>query len=232
MYDINNLNIGKALRKYRKLKHLSLQYVGDKIYKTKATMSKYENGEITPDFNTVLELCNILDIDLSTLVPSINSICSSNLPFDTDTLYLYYLTSNKLITSTIKIQTGTNNKYLAYFYNGIKNNAENPAYYYEGNIEYFENVAYMNFKNIDFSRLGMERVQIIINLPLSNINNYYNCFITEFSSNFIPVVKKGILSTTSLDKSKINFKKLKVSPQELKRISTDNAWLLDTELHD
>lgn len=60
MYDIKNVNIGKLFRKYRKLKHLSLDYVGEKVFKNKATISKYEKGKIIPDFITVLEICNVL----------------------------------------------------------------------------------------------------------------------------------------------------------------------------
>ena len=98
MYNTNQINIGQILRKYRKIKHLSLQDVGDKIYKSKATISKYEKGKIIPDFITALELCNVLDIDLSKILPAnIQNHVITN-PFNADTLYLYYVTSNKLIS--------------------------------------------------------------------------------------------------------------------------------------
>lgn len=232
MYDISNINIGKLLRKYRKLKHLSLQYVGEMIYKNKGTISKYENGEIIPDFTTVLELCNILEIDLSHLVPSVSPICTSALPFSTDTLYLYYLTSKKLITSTIKIENGIDGKFIAYFYNGIKKDVKTYAYYYEGDIECSENIVYMNFKNRSSHKLEIERVQIIISLPLSNTVNCYNCFITGLTPNFLPIIKRGILTDASLDKSKIDFNKLKISREELQKLSNDNTWILDTKLYD
>ena len=128
LYDITNTNLGEVLRKQRKLKHLSLEYVGNMVYKTKATISKYEKGEIIPDFITVLELCNVLEIDISKLAPSVAEIYTSILPFNTDTLYLYYVTSNKLMSSIIKLRFGTNNTYSASLYNGTKNNVVNSKY--------------------------------------------------------------------------------------------------------
>lgn len=232
MYDVNPSNLGELLRKYRKIRHLSLQYIGDKIYKSKGTISKYETGEIIPDFLTVLELCNILDIDLSSIAPLKFQNNTLKSPFNTSTLYLYYLTSNKLISSTIEIKNGINNTFHAYFYNGIKDNITNCAYYYEGTLEYLDNIAYMNFKNISTHKLEIERVQIIISLPLSNTSDYFNCFVTGLTPNYIPIIKRGIISTVPLDISKINMKKLKVSRTEIQKILNDNAWMLDSKLYD
>ena len=68
MYNTNQTNIGEILRNYRKIKHLSLEDVGNKIYKSKATISKYEKGAIIPDFITTLELCNVLDWRVDMLI--------------------------------------------------------------------------------------------------------------------------------------------------------------------
>lgn len=120
MYNTNQTNIGEILRSYRKIKHLSLEDVGNKIYKSKATISKYEKGEIISDFITTLELCNVLGINLSDILPlDTESTILAN-PFNTDTLYLYYVTSNKLISSIIKINHTVSDVFQAQFYNGVK----------------------------------------------------------------------------------------------------------------
>lgn len=231
MYDITNINLGEILRSQRKLKHLSLEYVGDHIYKTKATISKYEKGEIIPDFITVLELCNVLDIDISKLAPSITGIYTSKLPLNTNTLYLYYLTSNKLISSTIKLEPGVNNIYSAHFYNGIKTTTKNSVYF-KGTVEFSPAITYMNFRNINFAKMKLEQVQIIISTPLSNTSDYFNCFITGLTPDFFPIVKRGLITTMPLDTYKIDIKKFKISKEELQKISTNNAWILDTKIYD
>ncbi len=232
MYDISHINIGEKIRKYRKIKHLSLEYVGEKIFKKKATISKYEKGEIIPDFVTVLEICNVLDIDLSTLCPSILPIFSANSVFNSDTLYLYYLTGKKLITSIIKLQPNINDKSVAFFYNGVKENADTSAYYYEGIITYSDTVTYMSFRNTSSNKLKTEEVQITITQPLSNANTCYNCFVSGLTPNFIPIIKRGLISTIPLTFNKSSIKKLQISKKELQNISDNNAWLLNSQLYD
>lgn len=228
MYDINNIKLGEILKKYRKLKHYSLEDIGNRIYKTKATVSKYENGEIIPDFITVLELCNILNIEISNLFPSISEVFTSNLPFNNNVLYLYYFISNKLITATIKIDGFKDGKYYAFIYSGIQKDFDNCKYYYEGTVEPSQTVTYMNFRNINYNKNNLEQVQIIINIPISNTSEKYDCFITGLTPNYLPIIKKGIITTTLLDSSQIDIKKIQISKQELQKISIDNAWILDT----
>lgn len=224
LYDINSIKLGETLKKYRKLKHYSLEDIGNRIYKTKATVSKYENGEIIPDFITVLELCNILNIEVSKLLPSVSEVFTSNLPFTNDVLYLYYFISDKIITSTIKIDGFKDGKYYALFYDGIQKSFDN-CNYYEGTVEPSQTVTYMNFKNINYNNL--EQVQIIINIPMSNISEQYDCFITGLTPNYLPIIKKGIITTTPLDTSQIDTQRLQISKQELQKISINNAWILD-----
>lgn len=231
MYNINNLNIGETLRKYRKIKHLSLEYVGEHIYKTKATISKYEKGEIIPDLYTLLELCNILGINLSSIIPYIQEVYKrSPFPFESNKLYMYYLTENKIIESNIEFSFETNEPVIS-FYNGIKKDST-YAYFYEGTMEYTDNIIYLNLKNISSKKLDIERVQIIIPLPLSNVSNCFKCFITGLTPNFLPIVKRGIVSTEPIKLEAKHIKKLKISNEEMQNIINNNAWILDSKLYD
>ena len=182
---------------------MSLEDVGNKIYKSKATISKYEKGAIIPDFITTLELCNVLGINLSDILSlnTENTIFSN--PFNTDTLYLYYVTANKLISSIIKINNNTSDVFQAQFYNGVKTDIASCAYYYEGSLEFLDNIAYVNLKNV-----------------------------TGLTPNYLPIIKKGLISTFPLEISKINIKKLKLSRPEVRKILNDNAWILDSKLYD
>lgn len=227
MYSIENLSVGKIIRKYRKIKHLSMEQVGKIIGKTKATISKYEKDEIIPDFLTTLEICNVLNVSLDTLFPE---SLTTNLPFNSNCIYMYYLTENKLISSTIEF---INNSNAVRFYNGIKNeDKENCAYYYEGTFEYLENMLYINLKNLSSPRLEMERVQIIISLPLSNSNNCFNCFMTGLTPNYIPTIKKGIITASILKETPALVKKLEISKEELREISSNNSWIMNIKLYD
>ena len=62
-----NQHIGGRIRAYRKEQKMTLQQLADKIHKSRATVSKYENGEITLDIETLSEISDALHVSLSQL---------------------------------------------------------------------------------------------------------------------------------------------------------------------
>jgi len=66
MSEINR-HIGARIRMYRKAKEMTLQQLADRIHKSRATVSKYENGEITLDVETLLEISTALQVGLNQL---------------------------------------------------------------------------------------------------------------------------------------------------------------------
>ena len=55
-----NEHIGGRIRMYRKARELTLQQLADLIHKSRASVSKYENGEITLDVETLSEIADVL----------------------------------------------------------------------------------------------------------------------------------------------------------------------------
>ncbi len=66
MEDIKTY-IGARIRNYRKMKKLTLQQLADAIHKSRATVSKYENGEIAVDVETLYEISAALDVEMDQL---------------------------------------------------------------------------------------------------------------------------------------------------------------------
>lgn len=112
MYEIDIINLGNKIKEYRKARNLSIQDLGDIIGKSKTTVNRYETGEIIPDIITVMEICNTLGIDLNDIcdkdVHSLEKDVNNN-PFDSDLLYLYYISINGVVISSIEIKK---NKYI------------------------------------------------------------------------------------------------------------------------
>ena len=48
-----NLQVGSLVRRYRKEQGLTLQELAERIHKSRASVSKYENGEIVLDIGTL-----------------------------------------------------------------------------------------------------------------------------------------------------------------------------------
>lgn len=112
MYEIDIINLGNKIKEYRKARNLSIQDLGDIIGKSKTTVNRYETGEIIPDIITVMEICNTLGIDLNDIcdkdVHSLEKDVNNN-PFDSDLLYLYYISINGVVISSTEIKK---NKYI------------------------------------------------------------------------------------------------------------------------
>ena len=51
-----SLHVGSRIRLYRKAKKLTLLALSQKIHKSKATLSKYETGDITIDIETLFDI--------------------------------------------------------------------------------------------------------------------------------------------------------------------------------
>ena len=111
MYEIDIINLGNKRKEYRKARNLSIQDLGDMIGKSKTTVNRYETGEIIPDIITAMEICNTLGIDLNDIcdkdVHSLEKDVNNN-PFNSYLLYLYYISTNGVVISSIEIKK---NKY-------------------------------------------------------------------------------------------------------------------------
>ena len=57
-------HVGQRIKKYRKSRGYTIEQFSVMINKSKATVSKYENGTITIDIDTLYDISQKLDIDL------------------------------------------------------------------------------------------------------------------------------------------------------------------------
>ena len=56
--------VGKQIKKHRKRSGLTIEEFSQKIGKSKATVSKYENGAISIDIETLQEIADALEIPM------------------------------------------------------------------------------------------------------------------------------------------------------------------------
>lgn len=62
------MNLGEVLLEQRKLKHLSQEEVAERLGVTRQTVSKWETGQSTPDFDKILPLCELYGISANELL--------------------------------------------------------------------------------------------------------------------------------------------------------------------
>ena len=92
--------VGEQIRKYRKAGKMTLQDLADAIHKSRATICKYENGDISVDIETLYEISQILQVSMSQLTTGLPETASkpSNAPgkgqkspfFQAQRLYFYF----------------------------------------------------------------------------------------------------------------------------------------------
>lgn len=237
IYKIDDINIGKTIQNYRKLKNYTLSDVGNFIHKSKATVSKYENNQIIPDAITLLELCNCLGIHISDFFPASQEIDNSSLslfnPFGTNKLFMYYYTDNKLISSIIEIFI-VKNEYNCKLYNGIKDcsSYQHCAYYYEGTFESNKTTAYFTLNNSSHKNNMLEKVQIVVNIPWSDDIDVCKGLILGLTPNSQPVVKKLIISSHEIHDIHKYKNAITFSKEDAKKIYHEGALIIENKNFD
>lgn len=226
MYNLDILALGKKIKEYRKLQGISIEELGKVIGKNKGTVARYESGEIVMDIITVLEICNALNIDIIDLC-DINASSIENKaiinPFDSNLLYLYYISKGGLIISSIEIEETSycNNVIMK---NGIINNGYKQEY--AGILESNYNTVFICLTNA-ISNPGLDKFQIEIDLHSKEGNKYYGMFLGVSDNTHKPTVRKCILMKDYL-KSKeelLNiFEQLQINQDDIEDMKKIKYW--------
>ena len=92
--------LGKKLRARRRTKHMTLSDLSKKLNKSVATISKYEKGEVLISIDTLVDICQILNIDIASLLPITSTDKSAAeiaryQNYFSDKLYLYWFNGEK-----------------------------------------------------------------------------------------------------------------------------------------
>ena len=63
-----SIHVGQRIRLYRKTKNLTIETFAGMIHKSKATVSKYENGDISIDIETLFTIAQALGVPVNQLI--------------------------------------------------------------------------------------------------------------------------------------------------------------------
>lgn len=227
MYNLELYKFGDLFRNARKAKQISIEELSDKLGKTCTTIYKYERNEIIPDLITVLEMCNILEInfnDLTNIEKIEESKETSNNPFSLDKLYIYYLGFEQIVyfELQIKLENGFQKVYFKH--------TETGKIYFVGTLESSQDIAYINMKNYFATNKKFEKVQIIINLKYSSDEKYMGLITGTDDISNIPMIKKCLLSKNLITDSqglKEMNERLSATKKEIENFQKEKFWNVD-----
>lgn len=200
MYKLNSYNFGDFFRKIRKSKKISAIELGKLINKTDSTIYKYERNEIVPDWFTILDICNALDVSINEFVENEKIEQSKDMSvnyLDTNIIYLYYLGRQHTTMFTLEIE-----KYADYQKVYFKN--KDGSILYIGTLEASHDIAYINMQNYFPTNKKFEKIQMVINLKIASDNKFIGIITGTDDVTNAPILKKCMLSKTILTSSEID----------------------------
>ena len=164
-------NVGKKIKFFRRLKGMSQDQLADAICKSKSTLSKYENGLISIDVDSLYDIAVALDVELAAFmdmpVSQTFAVTGDSCPFGgKGSLYLHYYDgrTKRVVKTLINKQPKTTEDNVTpckcYWDVPSWKEFENCKYFYNGAIDCHDMVTYINLFNA-FNKLDQIKVAIL-----------------------------------------------------------------------
>ncbi len=239
MKNINQL-VGSRIRNYRKMKKMTLQQLADQIHKSRATVSKYETGEITLDIETLCEISSVLDISLSSLVdyrtePEVRAVppadYSGESPFfRAERLYFYFYDGryHRLKEAVIDIRKnivdsdGCCDARMAI--RSSTSSGLSREIYYNGSVLYSDMLIRFSFVNC-YNKLEQDLLYIFNPLELRDYTEGLLCGIS--SADLMPCAFKCLVTLNPRADYETLRQHLLLTPKELRRWQKLNMLIVD-----
>lgn len=228
-----SVEIGKNINKFRKKRGFTIVKLAEKLGKSKATISKYERGEIIVDIETLYKIANILDMSIEQLLVStsrqdlvLNNEISPTFFEGISQFYAYVFDgrSNKLIRCVFDILNEiSKNKYKVIMYMNFKtfedyHICENT---YCGVIEHYDTLTNILLENQDTS---LEKVNISILASFLNSDTKWGLFFGISSRPMMPVATKMLFSKKKLKEDNLLIEKLKINKEDIRLLKIYNMF--------
>ena len=229
-----SIHVGQKIRLFRKMKGMTIEVFAGMIGKSKATVSKYENGDISIDVETLFAIAQALEVPVNQLID---------------------YTDEKAADKGEKKHQLTKSRYYMYFYDGRRNRiARNVIEVQDGGEEngVFDANMYAYLENFDqyyqcklLYRGVMRRYDTFVNFNLENQNNKveraFLYAINSFSHSgrmaglycglstqpILPACFKFVLSPEILEEDEDLKEELMVSKEDIKTLKKMNMFVVN-----
>ncbi len=231
MQDINH-HVGIRIRLYRKLKRYTLDALAQKIHKSKATLSKYENGDITVDVETLFDLAEALQVTVYQLLdvggkepdPQAGE-CHRFFARSWVYVYFYDGRYRKLVRNMLEIRQGGGTAAVT-FYNDLPSLEKPEACrnLYFGHMESFDTVT--NFI-LESQSNHVEQMTLTAMNPLDRRNRVAGMLTGMNRDSLLPVSIKVCFSTEPLEENEALEEELMLSAKDIKTIKKLNMFTVE-----
>ena len=229
MSNFDKKDFGENIKKYRKAKGLSQENLAKAINKTPATIARYENGEITPNAEQIHLICQELEIyeyELFNSSKKITNVENSTNPFNTNMLYLYYIAyypkSKKYDKAKFRLKIISKPDLCRVDFMDYKKD----YIYLSGYMQSDKHIAVFVFENYKENNLRFELSHIIVNIARGTNNLMLGTFHCT-NGQYVPSIRKCILSKDDVEFTDELQKKLKITESEKDNLNKNDILYLD-----
>ena len=226
-----NVEIGKKIRNFRKNQKMTIEELAKLINKSKATVSKYEKGEIIIDIVTLYEIADVLQLHVEQLLycrPKRTVFSTSNTSpafFNGLSQFYSYVfdgRTNQIMKSVFDVISEVGeSRFKVMMYMNVKDytNYQNCENTYWGYIEHFDALTNIDMRNQDTS---MEQIKINILASFLDSDTKWGLFSGISSRPMMPVALKMLFSKKILQENEILIKQLKISKEDIRLLKLYN----------
>lgn len=231
-------HIGQRIRSFRKAQGMTLQQFAEKIHKSRASVSKYETGEITLDVETLYDIAAALDVDVSRLTDyrpekevkvQAGGMQMSQSPFfQASRLFFYFYDGryNRLKDGVINIyKKGDSGQYEASLsISAVTPTGRSSEIYYTGKVVYSDMLIRFSFVN-QYNTLEEDLLYIFNPLELRDFTEGLLCGIS--SADLMPCAFKCLVTLTPQEPNEELKQHLLITPKEMRRWQKLNMLIVD-----
>jgi len=218
---------GARIRLYRKIKGYTLVELAERIHKSKATLSKYETGEIALDVDTLWEIASALEVSVGQLLidaPPTISESPGAARLGNRRVYVYFYDGRvKAVVRNLLEVVSEEDGEKATFYNDLDDfrDPKSCRNLYFGRAERYDTITNFLFRS---QSNRMERLNLYVVNPFDMTGVMMGMLtgISEYS--IMPVSIKCAVSNEELREDEELLKLLTISQDDIKRTRAINMF--------
>lgn len=217
--------IGKKIKNFRKSKGLTVQELADLVHKSKSTVSKYENGDITIDIEILYEIAEALSIHVEQLLyipTNNNAVMSNSIPSaffqHTSRFYSYFYDgrNKRLVKCVMDVIAGLDtSSYKTMLYMNVKDydNYQDCENTYWGYIEHHDVLTSIILKN---QATSLEQITINILASFLESDRKWGLMSGVSFRPFMPIALKMLFSKKPLEENRELNNELKINKEDIR----------------
>ena len=231
-----SIHVGQRIRLYRKTKNLTIEAFAGMIHKSKATVSKYENGDISIDIETLFTIAQALGISVNQLIDyeetevaagenGVQQGCGRS----KSRYYMYFYDGrrSRIARNVIEVQDGGEEKGIfnanMYAYLDDFTNYYQCKLLYHGTMRRYDTFVNFNFEN---QNNKVERAFLYAINSFSHSGRMAGLYCGLSTQPILPGSFKFVLSPEILEEDEELKEELMVSKEDIRALKKMNMFVV------